>query len=114
MKDNFERVVICSVFEANRLQLDKQVANLKLEPLFFENPFHKKIVAGINRLVELNYLVDELILREQFIKAGKWSLQEDDALLNIMAQTPFATYEQVMHYYKMLEKSYFVKKAVLI
>ena len=101
MNNNFalERAVLASVLNGE-VQAD-------LDPNYFQTPFHKKLVNGINRLKELDLPVDFELLRNKFLKSGKWSFQEDNALIELMTHTmPFSTQMLFDAYYDILKKDY--------
>ena len=97
---NIERSIIASV-------LSSEIVH-DINPYYFTNEFHRKLVKGINRLKELNEGIDFELLRNRFIKAKKWTIGEDTELMMIMTQTtPFASQELFHAYYRVLEKEYF-------
>ena len=96
---NIERTIIASV-------LNSEIEH-NLNPHYFTNEFHKKLVNGINRLKELDEGIDFELLRYKFIKARKWTINEDTELLMIMTHTtPFASQELFDAYYGVLEREY--------
>ena len=102
MNNNFalERAVLASVLNGE-VQAD-------LDPNYFQTPFHKKLVNGINRLKELDLPIDFELLRNKFLKSGKWSFQEDNTLVELMTHTmPFSTQMLFDAYYDVLKRSYY-------
>lgn len=94
-----ERTVLASILNGE-IQTD-------IDPNYFQTPFHKKLANGINRLKELDMPVDFELLRNKFVKGGKWTLQEDEALTDIMTHTmPFTVQELFDAYYDVLKKDY--------
>jgi len=103
MNTNIEKSLLASVLNSANSEID-----IKLDKNFFTVAFHKKLIAGINRLRELNKPIDFELLRNSFIKANKWSLNEDNALIDIMTSTtPFGSNNLFNQYYKHLENTYF-------
>jgi len=102
--DYIEKVVIVSKLEADFIGADKRIRDFRLEPRIFKNKFHKKIAIGINRLVELNLPLDFEVLRDRFLRANKWSLIEDDMLIEIMTHNAFGSWDIFERYYKLLEE----------
>ena len=80
----------------------------KLNTSYFLHPFHRKLANGYNRLKELGEAIDFELLRAKFIKAGKWSMQEDNELVALMTMTtPFANTKMFELYYSQLRRAYF-------
>jgi len=103
MNSNFhiERSILASVLcNVNCISFD-------LDPNHFSNPFHRKLVNGINRLKELDMPIDFEILSKKFIDDRKWSVQEHNALYEMLTHTsPFGSQEAFDNYYEILKKSY--------
>lgn len=96
---NIERAIIASVLNFEE--------HADINPDYFLHPFHKKLAMGYNRLKELDETIDFEILKNKFLKANKWSMQEDDELNFIMTHTtPFSTQQMFNAYYKILEDDY--------
>ena len=96
---DIERAIIASVLNFEE--------HADINPDYFFHPLHKKLAIGYNRLKELGETIDFEILKNKFIKAKKWSMQEDDEFTFIMTHTtPFKTQELFNAYYKILEDNY--------
>ena len=106
MNNNFalERSIIASVLNASKYNTEIEA---DLDVNYFQAPFHKKLVNGINRLKELDLPTDFELLRNKFLKSGKWSFQEDNALIELMTHTmPFSTQMLFDTYYDVLKRDY--------
>jgi len=78
---------------------------IEIKKDYFSTEFHRKLAAGINRLKELGEYIDFELLRNKFIKAHKWSIQEDEMLIDIMTSTtPFATKQIAGSYLDILKE----------
>lgn len=96
---NIERALIASLLNNEQ----SHEVNAK----HFTNTFHIKLINGYNRLKELQEPIDFELLRNKFIKANKWSIQEDNMLLDIMCNTtPFGSKEMLNRYYDVLKQDY--------
>ena len=79
----------------------------ELNPNYFTDMFHRKLVNGINRLKQLKEYVDFEMLRFKFIEAKKWTMQEDNQLVDMMTNTiPFGSNSTFNSYYEMLKSQY--------
>ena len=73
----------------------------------FSTMFHRKLVNGINRLKQLKEYVDFETLRNKFLEANKWTLEEDNMLMDIMSNTtPFSSPKILSEYIKILDNEY--------
>jgi len=94
-----EKSVIASV-----LNYEKEI---ELNPSHFTNEFHIKLVKGINRLKELDMPIDFELLRNKFLSANKWTISEDNQLIDIMTNTtPFGSDELFNKYVSVIDKEY--------
>ena len=102
-----EKSILASV-----LNFEKNIADFEITPDFFEDNFHKKLIIGCFRLKELNEPIDFELLRNKFLKANKWTIQEDAKLIDIMTNTiPFGSDELFSAYLKVLKNNYYDKLA---
>ena len=73
----------------------------------FSTMFHKKLVNGINRLKELKEHIDFETLRNKFLKANKWTFEQDNMLIELMSNTtPFSTQDIFSKYIKIIDNEY--------
>jgi len=92
-----EKAVLASILNSEQ--------KVDIQKDFFSTEFHRKLAAGINRLKKLNDFIDFELLRNKFIKAKKWSFQEDEMLIDLMTSTtPFATKNIVEAYINILKE----------
>jgi len=96
---NLERSILASLLSSEiEVEIDKN---------YFTNTFHQKLAVGINRLKELQLSVDFELLRNSYIKAKKWTFEEDNMLTDIMINTtPFGSHKIVEDYINVLKESY--------
>jgi len=74
---------------------------IELNPSYFNDMFHRKLINGINRLKTLGEYIDLEILRNKYISANKWEFYEDNQLIDIMTNTtPFSSQEILIKYSK--------------
>jgi len=78
---------------------------VELNKGYFTTPFHQKLVSGINHLKKLGEYVDFEVIRNKFLKAKKWSIEEDNMLTDIMTNTtPFGSIQMVNAYINILKE----------
>ena len=99
---NIERCVLASV-----LNFENTLSDIALDKNFFTDAFHIKLVVGINRLKEIDAPIDFEVLRKHYIKAKKWSYQEDAMLIDMVSNTtPFGTKHMFSQYLNILRVAY--------
>jgi hypothetical protein len=108
---DIEMTILCSILENQHYNCDKRILQVQLKEIYFTDAFHKKLVKGINRLIELEEPIDTDFLRLKFFEANKWTLQEDNRLIDIISKQPIATYNLYEKYYKQIVKN--VKRLAL-
>lgn len=99
---DIERTLLVSVLEKQFVNGDKEIQDFYINPDFFNDNFHKKLVVGINRLKQLGEPIDAVILRNRFNIANSWNMKMDDDLISIMSQNPIGTISMFKSYYKIL------------
>jgi len=111
---NIEQTLLVSILEHDHILSDKKILDVKLESSYFSEPFHKKLVSGVNRLKDLNLPICTVLLRKRFVEANKWSLQEDNQLIELMTHNPMATYNGFVSFYNEIKKDNNAKLSALI
>ena len=108
MRDTIEQSILATlIFAYSYLNKDeaKAIHNLKIQKEFFSNNFYRKLFIGLQRLKELDLPIDEVILRDKFISANKWSLQEDNMLIELLTHNCL-TLSSFKSYLSTLEDKY--------
>jgi len=96
---NIERSILASVLNSE--------IDIELNKNYFTTLFHQKLVSGINRLKELDEYIDFETIRNKFLKANKWTYEEDNMLIDTMTNTtPFGSKKTVDSYISILKDSY--------
>lgn len=106
MIENIEKSILCTVLENSIIGGDEKIVKVKLEANLFIVPFHKKLVSGIHRVKELNIPLDTDTVRAKFQQANKWTMQEDNMLIEIISHNCFGSYELFIRYYNLLKENH--------
>ena len=94
-----EKSILASILNSERIY--------ELSANKFTNMFHRKLVNGINRLKELGEYIDFETLRNKFLKANKWTFEEDNMLIDLMSNTtPFSTQKIFDEYMRIIDNEY--------
>lgn len=83
----------------------KAIHSININKDFFSFYFHKKLFLGIQRLKELDLPIDEVLLREKFVNGNKWTLQEDNMLIELLTHNCL-TLNSFKSYLSILEDKY--------
>jgi len=103
---NIERNILSSILEYNFIQSEKKILNEILDYRIFIDKHHILFVKSINRLKELDEVVDSDTIRLKLQEVNKWDFYLEQSLLDIMTAQPFSSYKLFKDYLNILEENY--------